>query len=285
MTITSVKEIWQGRGGSGSFEGRTYARVFLVTTDNNFDTAVEATFSGTPKLGDLHNRDEGAFCQDVLARQMPFSPTVWTITASYSSKREFEVKDQDNPLADAARIVWTTEQFQRDVAIDRNGKAVLNSVGYAFDPLPTADDSRPTVNITTNHAAVPDWILDTPNALNSTPVTIDGLPIGKEVAKIKSANISEKRSRNDVTYRTLTLSIHLKKGGWQPKILDEGFARIDPGDPEARESIALSDGTFPLRPVLLNGSGGILANPSTSNAVHLEFEFYPTFDYNNLPLN
>lgn len=187
MAIIQINEIWQGRSGGESFEARQYTRVFRVRTNNKFDTAVEVKLSGVPVLKDLHNVDNGAFCQDIDAKQEPFSPTIWIVTCSYSSKNENVVKDKDNPLNDVAQITWTTEQFQRVAAFDRDGDAILNSAGQIFDPPLQVDDTRVVVNIVTNQAFVPTWIIDTPDTLNSTSVTIDGLLIAPEVAKVKNS--------------------------------------------------------------------------------------------------
>ena len=284
MAITSVNEIWQGRSGGTNFEARRFTRVFQVITDNKFDTSVQVTFTGTPVIGDLHPSDNGAFCQDVDARQQPFSPTVWIVTCSYSSKNENVVKDKDNPLNDTAQITWTTEQFQRVVAFDRNDDAVLNSAGQIFDPPLMVDDTRVVVNIVTNQAFVPTWIIETPDTLNSTTVTIDGLTIAPEKAKVKTATVSPQKRRNNINYRTVSLSIALNRKGWQPKLLDIGFTKVDPNDSTKRIAITQGDGTTSATPDLLDGSGGVVTDPSFTSAVSLTFDVFETFDFNLLPL-
>lgn len=280
MTIIQVNEIWQGRDGSGDASGeQQYSRVFRVRTNSNFDTAVEATnHPFIPVIGNLFPSDLTAFCQRVSASQETFSPRVWIITASYSNKREVT----DNPISDPTEITWDTEQFQRPAFKDRSGNAIVNSAGDPFDPPADRDDSRITVRLSRNMAVVPDWILLVADKLNSSPVTIDGISVGTEKAKIQKVSIGKKESRNDTQFRNVTTTIHLQTDDWQLSVLDQGFREKISGT--KRKNIINDEDFNPISsPALLDGSGNQLVDPKFSNAVFKDFDVYGTFDFNTLP--
>jgi hypothetical protein len=50
-------------------------------------------------------------------------------------------------------------------------------------------------------------------------------------------------------------------------------------------AISLDDGTEPSTPALLDGSGGVLSNPSPSTAVFKTFNAYKTRTFSSLPLS
>ena len=277
MPITQVNEIWQGRSGSGDLKsGRRYSRVFRVLTNSNFDTAVEATATGTPVIGNLFPSDNTAFCQNVTATQEAFSPRVWIVTATYSTEQEVT----DNPLGDPTEYVWGTEQFQRPYFKDRSGNAILNSAGDPYDPPVDGDDSRTSVTMTRNVSTVPAWFLDTRDKLNSAPYNVGGIGVAAERAKIQKVTAGKQQSRNQIEFITISATLHVQSESWQKSILDAGFRKKDGTD---RKKITNDDGTEPSSPVPLDGSGGVLADPTTTNAVFKDFDIYGTFDFNELP--
>ncbi len=278
IIINGVKEIWNGRNGSGDLKsGRRYSRVFRVETNTNFDTAVEATASGTPVIGDEFPSDDKAFCQNVSATQESFSPRVWLVTCSFSTEQELA----SNPLDDPIKFIWGTEQFQRPYFKDRNGKAILNSAGDPFDPPVEGDDSRTTVTITQNVSSVPAWFLLVRDKLNSAAVSIGGISVGTERAKIQKVSASDQKFRGNTDYITIGATIHVQSESWQKSILDAGFR--EKSGSQMKSILNDDDKTRISSPAPLDGSGGVLSNPTTTNAVFRDFDIYGTFDFNELP--
>ena len=98
-------------------------------------------FIGTPFA-----QDAGAWCQSVVPRQESFSPFVWVVNCSFSSKRE----SNPDPTADPVDFEWDSEEFKEVAAFDRDNKAILNSAGDYFpDPL-TRDRSHKVATIAAN---------------------------------------------------------------------------------------------------------------------------------------
>ena len=69
------------------------------------------------------------------------------------------------------------------------------------------------------------------------------------------------------------------------ELLDSGFMIKDPSDSTKRVAAYIDDGTEPSTPALLDGSGGLLANPTPANAVFLSFDVYKTRTFSSLPLS
>lgn len=279
MTVIYRSEAYNGRTAQNDLGIRTYTRAFwletTVVTEGAFAVGSNASL---PIIGSVHPEDSGAWCRSLnVDNTNPWK--VWRVTANYSS--EFELNT--NPLSDPAIINWDSEQFQKPAVYDYSGNAICNSAGDLFDPPVMVDDSRRTVTIVKNLAAVPSWILSYQDAVNSDVFSIDGFSIAIGKAKMQRVSVSAKEKRNSTSFYPVTFTIHLQNDGWKLQPLDCGFRKKGTVTTE-RNGITSDDGTGPVVPVFLNGSGGVLANPSLTNAVFLNYTYYRTQAFSSLPL-
>lgn len=288
MAIIKFKEKWETRTGdftlqpSSGKQTNTVVRGFLVVTDNKNDDHAEilADFR-CPKFGQQHPTLQSLFVVSVKPRA-EFGPKIWTVTVAYSDERNLT----DDPTTDPAEIVWGGEQFQTPFTKDRDGKAVLNSAGDFFDPPHEIDDSRSLATITKNvpvqtHVGL---VLGFRNVINSDDIVIDGVDVGSKKAKIQWIEVSQKRERNDIAYRTLTIPIHLNEDSWEVDLLDQGYREKDPADATKRIQIRSDDETELSAPAMLDGAGAKLANPSLDNAKYLTKGAYKLKAFKELPL-
>jgi len=281
MTITYKGEIPAGRSAKNSLGIRTYQRQFRLVTDSRSDGPYEiGSNANLPSIGSVHPEDASAWCRELTVdNDEPY--TGWIVTANYSSERELS----ETPTSDPAFVTWDSEQFQKPAIQDKDGDAVVNSAGDFFDPPAMMDDSRRVVTVQKNLTAVPTWILDYQDAVNSDQFTVDGVTIAIGTAKMQRVSVGAEDIRNGIAFRQVTFTMHLQRDGWDMQILDAGFRRIDPGDSTKRIAISLDDGTEPTTPALLDGSGGLLSNPTPANAVFKTFSVYKTRAFSSLPLS
>lgn len=309
MAVTSFKEIHSGRDGEEATDQRRtirrYTRVFrVVTNSNSDDAAVIRAHASCPNVGDAHPNDVGSWCRRVNPRNESFSKRVWIVTAAYSSERELS----DNPLDDPALITWNTEQFQRPYFQDINGDAIVNSAGDPFDPPAMGDDSRVTATIRKNVAGISgiaSWFLSYQDCVNNAPFLLDGIYIAEGAAKMQAVSLGEVQERNSITYRVLSMTMHFRRDAysaagsgsgatpsteWALELLDAGFRELAQAGSTSgsggayRRKITDEDGEPVKSPVLLDGSGEPLDDPSASTAVFLPFDIYPVKDFSVLPL-
>jgi len=281
MTVTFLGEDAGGRTAENNLGTRTYTRVFKLKTDSKNDGAYTVGSNASlPTIGSTHPDDASAWCRRLRVENTdPFAG--WTVTAEYSSELELAT----NPTLQPAEITWDSEQFQKPVLFDNTGDAVCNSAGGLFDPPAMMDDSRRVVTVQKNLSAVPVWILDYQDAVNSDQFTVDGVVIAVGTAKMQRVSVGVQETRNGVTFRPVTFTIHLQRDGWAMELLDSGFMIKDPGDSTKRVAAYIDDGTEPTTAAMLDGSGGILANPSPATAVFLSFDVYKTRTFSSLPLS
>jgi len=280
MAVTWARKIWDGREGGGDLSGSiTHTQLYRVRTDNKFDDQVTVLQAAAlPFLGQPYPNDPSSYCNSLRARNEGASPFFWTVTATYSNEREAS----DSPLDDPIEYQWATEQFQEVADTDRNGQGIVNSAGDPFDPPIMRDNSRRTVTITSNEAFVPTWILSYQDAVNSDAINVDGLSVSAGQAKCQQVSVSPIRQRNDVTFRIVTLTIHLNNDGWGFKILDQGFRERD-DDNKLQQITNEADGSEPTAPVLLDGSGKAQTDPTVASAVFLDYDIYPSLSFAALP--
>jgi len=279
MAIIGFVEINDGRDGGTSVSGgrtvRRYTRVFRATTNSPTDNAATIkSYAGAPKIGMVYPWDWAAWCQGIQV--VAPHKTVWILTASYSSQREIS----EDPTADPPQFHWSTQQFQQVYHMDRNGKAIVNSAGDPYDPPIEGDDSRISVTMSRNLAAVPAWIFAYKDAVNSAQFTIDGLGVAAEKAKIQRIDVAPVQTRNDIPFRPFSLTMTFAHT-FDARPLDQGFRFKDGAE---RKAITNDDGSEPIAPVPLDGNGGVLDNPNLNNCVLNTHEIYNRLDFNNLPL-
>lgn len=277
MTVNYQGEDPEDRSARNELGVRTYTRGFWLETTDQSDTAYDVGSHGSlPVIGSTFPDDSSAWCRS-LDVQCVKGWKVWKVTANYSSELELNTTATSDP----AIITWDSEQFQKPAVVDTSGNGITNSAGDPFLPPEMMDDSRRIVTVRKNLAAVPSWILTYQDAVNSDSFTVDGVTIGIGKAKMQRVSVSEVQRRGSTTFRTVEFQIHLQKDGWLLNVLDQGFRELDGTD---RKHILNKDKTRITTPVLLDGSGARLSNPTSASAVYLSYTVYTTLAFSSLPL-
>jgi hypothetical protein len=269
------------RSGKNTKGIRTYTIVKQFTCETQADAneyLVGSHPSVTP-LGRTHDTDFTAWCVSLSVDGPDASEGFanWTVTEEYDST--FEVTE--NPLFEPAQIEWDGENFEEVVIYDRNGNAVLNAAGDPFENL-MRERGRRVVTVRKNIAAVPTWIINAEDAVNSSTFTLDGFLIPTNKAKLGAPKLGPWVYRNATRYREMTMQIKLNKDGWNSQPLQVGFRYRD-GAGKLVKAVS-EDGTDPTNPVCLQANGTLLTNPTPSTVVFGNFNIYPAFNFNSLPL-
>lgn len=281
MSTTLKGEIPGARSARNKWGVRSYTRKFTVISDDKLDDAyVVGSTAGLPIIGSTHPSDSDAVCHTLeVANTDPYAG--WTVTAEYSSERDF---DSSDPLDDEVLTRWTSEIYQEPVFLDSiTGQAILNSAGDPFiDPIPTRDAMHLVAIIDANVAAVPSWAIELQNAVNNSTITIGGLSIAAGLAKVQRIDIQQRSKRGDSVFYPVTIEIHVRRDGWKFEPVDAGFRERNERN-VVINILNADDDQEVTAPALLNGAGQQLLDPSPSNAVVLEFNTYQLADLTLLP--
>lgn len=273
MAITAINEVWRGESFSDSKDGsREYTAIYMIHTDSEYElwSTIRAAL---PLPGAAFADDSAALVTDRTGRRDEQSRFLWHAEVTYKREVQDEV---ESPLDRPAKIRWTSALITKPVLRDLNGDACVNSAGDYFDPPLEAEFPRWTANIQFNAASVPVSVLQYAGAINNAPVTIDGLAVDAERARVIALDISEVQEENGIEFRSVTLAVECRDAAddsFDTLALDQGY-RIKDGTDLKDILIEDEDGNKarPSAPVLLDGSGAKLADPSPGNAVFLEFE-------------
>ena len=284
MTVTFKGEDPGGRSATNAKGVRSYVRVFKMETSAEAEDAFDVgSHASLPRIGDTHPSDAGAWCSNITVQNNnPYRG--WSVTCEYSSEYELNT----TPTSDPAVISWGSEQFQKVAAFDKDGYAITNSAGDFFDPPAMMDDSRRVVTVQKNLAAVPSWILDYQDAVNSDVFTIDGISVAIGRAKMQAVTVGPVERRSSTVFRTVNFTIHLQRDGWALEPLDAGFREFVTTDsvpePELKNILNRGDQQPVAAPVPLDGEGKALDNPTPTNCVFLTYHVYKTRAFSSLPL-
>jgi len=297
MSCISFKEIHDGRAASDDVGDKettvSYVRVFRAETSLATDdaTAIKAHAS-CPSLGAAHPNNTYARLRNRQFRNETFSKKVWIVTLTYSTKgTDVSGGSQTNPLDTTTRITWRSEQFQKVAIKDKDGNAILNSAQDEYDPPPEKDDSRWIATITKNMVAVPSWLLNYQDAVNSSGFMIDGLSVPARRAKVQSIEIGGWQFQDPYSYRQVTIGIAISRDEYTLKPRDQGFNKLVGGKrvkimiPELDDNGKKTARTMePSVPVALNGSGAVVESPTLANAHFNTHYVYNEANFSVLPL-
>lgn len=242
------------------------------------------------------------------------APLIWRATVHYSSAPLTEKEEQQSlsPLDRAAEIDWETVPYQVPVLTGEKTLVggtkiivpIVNSAGDTPDPVPEKTMYYWVANVTKNVTSVPSWVMSKyEGSINIAPFTIDGLSVLAECARLINLRVSKKLKENDVRYRTLQFSLEFR-GRREQRTNSSGV--VDSSDtPPPPFNLELADiglhgisgsgsrtkfmtDDSPPRPVsqpvLMDGAGGKLANPTAYNMVLDNWRILEKKDFSVLPL-
>lgn len=281
--VGSAEEL--GKYRTASFDGGTwtYTRGWLIKVDDKTDR--EDTVSGAtglPAYGEAHPAPIATAAYATKIKYSPFvqkSDMAWLAVATYTSLRN---RDSTNGSSDEVLISWSSELYQEPVFRDVTGKGIQNSAGdYFIDPSPMRDASHLVAKISANVSSVPAWVITYLNAVNGGTINIGGLNIAPGVAKVQRIDIGERQYRGSNVFYPMNIEINMREQGWRYQPLDAGFR--ERGDTDQLVTILSDDDTVPTQPVLLNGAGKKLANPTPESAIFQNFQLYAERDLSVLP--
>lgn len=285
--IVSNNLVWSGETWSDDNTGtRSYEELYRIITNDPFESAATIR-AAVPLPYTPYPDDPVAVVKKRSARRADDSRLIWEVTVEYSYDSTEPEEPEANPLSRQPKIRWTSALVNKAVVRDIDGDAVVNSAGDYFDPPPEADYPRWTATIQFNAATVPVGILSYAGARNNAAVVIDGVSVSEERARITSLDIGEVQEENGISFRSITLAVECRDDGddsFDLEPLDQGF-RFKDGTTLKDILIEDEDGkkNRPSAPVLLDGAGAVLANPSSSSAVFLNFVVVRSLDLTVFP--
>lgn len=288
MSVVSVVEQTKDGGRSSSRvrndDGSTSkraSRLFFVTTDDESDGPEAAELAtGVPNLGDALPTDSDRRCRELSVKQLGTDGLHFMVTASYDNTTP-EDAAPDNPLDRAPVVSFSFSRSTIQVFRDRDGNPIQNSAGDLFTTPIEKDVSDLVWSIVRNEAGVTtEQIEKYQDALNSD--TIHGH--APETLRMLSMRGVE-REENGVEFVEMSYAVGVRLDKWSSKILDQGVRekKTNAGGLVLETRAIVDEAGYEVSaPVLLNGSGEVLAEGATPTL--LEFDLYKSAAFGPLSL-
>lgn len=292
MSVVSVKRRWQ----DNEADDEQTRLSWLVTCDNPEDDPI-AFVGALQSSGDLPYRGSPHPYNPFLRSRGPKlkryqgSPLHWICESEYkifSNDRKEEESEQrqdhPNPIDRDPVITRTFEKVDRAIHKDRDGNAILNSAGDPFEEPVIAQETYPVWNISVNLEEDPAWMDELCDKVNQNAITIRGRNYPAGEALFEPGEVSDEKTEAGQDYFRVNCRILINRRGWKERRYDNGYRKKQDGD-LVRITVEDEDGetTYPNDPVLLDGAGDVLANPTPENAVELEFETFEEGDFSQIP--
>lgn len=290
MAVLYVEELFDGRAGSGDFKRqRNYTRRFEVRTSDPFDgPLVVASSPFLPGLGQpyitLREGDAGALVKSVDPEQHADDPTLWIVTVKYDT--QFDTKDgqapKDRPEDPLSRPpVWKFgfQKSTRPVTVDKDGKPIINSASFPFDPPVEEEVSLLTISVTKNVAF---WWADQAMALVKSVNKKKWYTLPERTVKFDGQE-AESKFENNLQFWSVTSNLIVNPETWDVKVLDAGYFELvlntTTGIKEPRK-ILDKLGREPTAPWPLKD--GARVPPGAGSVYYLTFKTKTEIDYNGI---
>ncbi|MCA8984522.1 MAG: hypothetical protein KDA76_12215 [Planctomycetaceae bacterium] len=297
--ITQVKRIPQASGDWGEDGHLQITDVYRVHTSGRVDVLDILSDSRIPKRYTFHPEVDAALCMRVAPTRTGRGNRLWDVTCSYTTDWRNNI---ENPLLRPADITWRDAEHLVGALYDLDGKPFVSTSGELLEDAQIETPGE-IATIVKNVDGMPSWYGASRNAVNSHGVWIDGSFYEAGMCRIKSRQLSGWKAENDISYRTLTLEIHIRKIGWQAAMLNRGFYELVSTTETEGETTTVTvarkrilvDGRPAVEPQLLDVDGKVIefldsegnpvegAHQKVIEAVR-HFRVRPTFDFSQLPL-
>lgn len=281
MAIVSVNEIWDRSSSEDADRLVEFVRTWRVITNDPLDDAkIVRNAPGTPAIGQPYvtatSMALGSKVVKKEATQDQDDPYTWLVKASYSNKK----KDvPENPLDRPPIIRFSAEKYKKPLEQDRDGNAIVNSSGEAFDPPIEKDAHRVVMHYRYNRLDFdPHVFYPFMNTVNDAAFFNFG------AGEVKCSNIqAEEKTEGDDTvtfnFWEVSLEFQINEEFWHAKPLDQGYGTIDGnGDYHIIED---TNGQPLNRPTLLDGFGDVL-DLTSDDPVFLDFLIYEEKNFDTL---
>jgi len=281
MSVTSVNQLAEQRGGLKTNDGREYFRTYLVTTNSaatSEATVINAT--GIPAIGTAHPDDAGSFVVGIEPSPVDEGRLVWHVRVRYRTRdRITRVQVADNPLNEPPVVTWSDYAVQYVLEKDRNDAAIVSSAGEPFDPPIQDEKYYPMVTIERYASSYsPSTAFSYYNTTNNAQTTIAGFTVNAGQALLKRFTGQNVYINNQQYWRVQYQVMFAPN--WDKEILDRGFYYLETGN---YTRIKDADNKPVVQPRLLDGSGGVLGDEESP--VYLVFSIKGQSNFSGLGLN
>lgn len=247
-----------------------YVEKWVVQTDSASDVASTILqYPGLPQRGSVYPGDVRALCKRrrPILRSQEQSRKIWDTTIEYSTKEEEEdEEDKQSPLNRPAKWSGSFQQFQAIADKDRDGKAILNTAGDAFDPPLTKDESRPVMTCVKNFAFLNlSFWGEIADSINKNAWGVFG------PKQLKVMNVTWDYAFDGPTlYFPTTFSFQINKDGWDEDVLNRGYRQIEAAGEEPKQITVDADiGKVAIsEPALLDAAGKVIPKAQLPQAAH-----------------
>ncbi len=315
MSVTSVRELFDGRGGE--FEGvtkNTALRRHRITTNNKNDDHNTIIAAGLlPTFLSTHPTNVFLRCLKQTINQEK-GAYIWIAESHYETGVPQKIQQSegilplDRPAIVSGQSVQATRTPTKGYKFDDSFQpaeeltAIMNAAQDPFDSLPEIDDSRWVLSITKNYNPLPTWLFDMNNCTNDSDVDIYGRTCPRGTLKISGMRFAPYRQEMDQWFYEVSFEIHFRQGidtddpsnthpsidsssqfGWALTLTNRGLNELEDGDASKKHEITLSRDRVATVPQLLNTDGSVISNAVAEDANYLSWMVYMESDFSELP--
>ena len=278
MSVTvTVTEMLGQDGGDEKNATATFTRRFLCKLSDPSNVAADLCINheSIPGLGDnWPNNVTGRSTPTVRSRRAsPLNESAsrlhWVVSVEYSNAREDPNIEDQSVDPTTLPLRYTSDSIDYQVALeqdeDSQPQLVRNTVGDAFDPVPTVVRSNRRITVQRNTSTFSESdAAQLQNTVNNANITLRGVTYSAGRLRLirwsAQSGVWNDDSGTPITYYEQTIEIEVAPEGktHDLEVLNQGYRRLVDGNPVR---ITDGEGNPAPEPVLLSAEGNVTTTP------------------------
>jgi len=227
MAVSAVNELnrfeWE-EGPEGDEEATIEYEVLLDSYNTSISTIL--AHASIPDRRSAHPENANAVCVSRSLRRLDGFDDIVIISAKFSTRPPVG-EDNDDPLN--MLIKGGIQSASREVPAyyDAFGQPLVNSAGDLYEGLTKKQRIR-QYNVTANYAAIPNYLFDLAETLNSSAVTIHGKTYPAGSCYLSNVKMPDEptTSKDGVKYWPITFDVEANPSGYHIILPDKGLHEL-----------------------------------------------------------
>jgi len=227
MAVSWVKELrrydWQ-EDADGNETAVIEYEIFVDDYTTTISTIL--AHASVPDRRSAHPENANALCTGRSLKAASDFDDLLTLTATYSTK-PISKQDNEDPLNRLVKGGMRSASQEVPAYYDAFGNPLVNDAGDLFEGLTKKQRLR-QINVTANYAAIPNYLFDLAETINSAAVTIHGKTYPAGTCYLSNVQMPDEptTSKDGVEYWPITYDVEVNPSGYFIILPNKGFHEL-----------------------------------------------------------
>jgi hypothetical protein len=227
MAVSRVKEIRRYEWQEDADGNETAVIEYEILVDS-YTTSISTILAhaDVPDRRSAHPENANAVCVSRSLKNVSDFDDLLMLTATFSTKPRSQ-QDNEDPLSMRIKGGMRSASQEVPAFYDAFGNPLVNDAGDLYEGLTKKQRLR-QINVTTNYAAIPNYLFDLAETINAAAVTIHGKTYPAGTCYLSNVQMPDEpiKSKDGVEYWPITYDVEVNPSGYYIILPNKGFHEL-----------------------------------------------------------